>query len=528
MAGLLMLVRRRNPQRDRAGLIDSLIITLGLALLSWVFLIAPYFHDAALTPWRRSSRPPIRSATSCCWPPRIRLAVDAGKRQPAFYLLFASILALLATDAAYGLVINGTYDGQVILDVGWITFYLLWGAAALHPSMRELDQAAPERDARLRPLAPRAARRRLAGRPGRAVLQELRARRHRPGRGHRRLDGALRPRRHAHGRPRAPAGALRPARARAQRRRAPPRGGDHARGDLPRRAGATASLTEARPRAALPDRGRDARRPPTASSRAAWPLHARYRGWRAARSRRRRALEPGAPRASAARRPPAPRDVATRSCSASRCAARRAGCSSSPARPISPAAASGLARLAAQVSLALESAALTEEVHRRESEARFGSLVQHSSDLITVLDRDGTIKYQSPSIERLLGYTPAEVVGTPFDLLLHPGEKARLLHLLTEPRRAPAATPRSSSARCATATARAPVRDPPHEPARRRERARHRAQQPRRQRAQGLRAAARAPGVPRPGHRPRQPRALRRARAPRASRVRGARARGSP
>ena len=44
MAGLWMLVRRRNPDRDRAGLIDSAIMTLGLALLSWVGLIAPYIH----------------------------------------------------------------------------------------------------------------------------------------------------------------------------------------------------------------------------------------------------------------------------------------------------------------------------------------------------------------------------------------------------------------------------------------------------------------------------------------------------
>ena len=41
MAGLLILVRRRNPERDRAGLIDSLIITLGLSLISWVALIQP-------------------------------------------------------------------------------------------------------------------------------------------------------------------------------------------------------------------------------------------------------------------------------------------------------------------------------------------------------------------------------------------------------------------------------------------------------------------------------------------------------
>ena len=57
--------------------------------------------------------------------------------------------------------------------------------------------------------------------------------------------------------------------------------------------------------------------------------------------------------------------------------------------------------------------------------------------------------------------------------------------------------------------------------------ARHRPQLPRRQRAQGVRGAARPPGVPRPGHRPGQPRAVRRARAPRDRPRRAARRRGS-
>ena len=48
----------------------------------------------------------------------------------------------------------------------------------------------------------------------------------------------------------------------------------------------------------------------------------------------------------------------------------------------------------------------------------------------------------------------------------------------------------------------APVRDPAHEPARGRGRPRHRPQRPRRQRAQGVRGAARPPGLPRPGHQP--------------------------
>ncbi len=45
MLGLLLLVRRRNPQRNRNSLIDAAILTLGLSLLSWVLLIAPYLHD---------------------------------------------------------------------------------------------------------------------------------------------------------------------------------------------------------------------------------------------------------------------------------------------------------------------------------------------------------------------------------------------------------------------------------------------------------------------------------------------------
>ena len=49
MAGLFMLVRRRNPHGDLPGLIDSAILTVGIALLSWVFLIAPNLHLSGLS-----------------------------------------------------------------------------------------------------------------------------------------------------------------------------------------------------------------------------------------------------------------------------------------------------------------------------------------------------------------------------------------------------------------------------------------------------------------------------------------------
>ena len=152
MAGLILLVRRRNTRRERSGLIDSLILSIGIGLLSWVFLVAPNIHIAGLTD--------LAKAVSAAYPlgdilllaAAIRLAVDAGKRTPAFYLLIGSIASLLATDAAYTYaLLNETYNHQLIYDAGWIAYYVLWGAAALHPSMRTLEQPASEGASRLTP-----------------------------------------------------------------------------------------------------------------------------------------------------------------------------------------------------------------------------------------------------------------------------------------------------------------------------------------------------------------------------------------
>lgn len=78
-----------------------------------------------------------------------------------------------------------------------------------------------------------------------------------------------------------------------------------------------------------------------------------------------------------------------------------------------------------------KSAFLVGEQHGlRESERRFRGLVQHSSDLITVLGRDGLLAYVSPSAGRLLEVTSAALAGTPAINLVHPDDRARLDALL--------------------------------------------------------------------------------------------------
>ena len=100
--------------------------------------------------------------TSCSSPPRFASRSTTGKRAPAFYLLVGSIVSLLAVDSAYTYaLLTDAYNHQLIYDVGWIAYYLLWGAAALHPSMRTLEEPALESRARLTPAPSRAARGRL-------------------------------------------------------------------------------------------------------------------------------------------------------------------------------------------------------------------------------------------------------------------------------------------------------------------------------------------------------------------------------
>jgi two-component system sensor kinase len=71
--------------------------------------------------------------------------------------------------------------------------------------------------------------------------------------------------------------------------------------------------------------------------------------------------------------------------------------------------------------------------HVAGSEARFRSLVHNSSDVITIVETDGRVSYQSSSIERVFGYEPHEVVGRDLRTWLHPRTSAELLAFLASP-----------------------------------------------------------------------------------------------
>ena len=58
----------------------------------------------------------------------------------------------------------------------------------------------------------------------------------------------------------------------------------------------------------------------------------------------------------------------------------------------------------------------------RAGEWRFRSLVESTTDIITIVLPDGTISYISPSVERTLGYRPDEHIGKPVYECVHPDD----------------------------------------------------------------------------------------------------------
>jgi diguanylate cyclase (GGDEF)-like protein/PAS domain S-box-containing protein len=430
MTGVLLAVRRRNPQGDRAGVIDALIITVGIALLSWVFLMAPYVHDATLSP--------LAKVVSIAYPlgdvlllaAALRLAFDGGQRRGSFVLLAASVGALLATDAAYGYaLLAGTYNHQLIYDAGWLAYYLLWGAAALHPSMRTFFEATPDRERRLSwqrlglltiaSLIAPAIELVREGRRGDFDLLVIVA-------GSivvfllviARVVGLVKQNERTVTRERA----LRLANLALVKATTPDEigevalrtaqllvdGAGEARLCVQRATGLVLVATAGAAQDVVPpatvtvlEQGAT-----TPSVCVALPpaAHAQLD------------LPPGFVRANVF--PLAARED------------RRGLLIAAAPAPFSPILVDALDALGASVSLALESAALSEQMHRRENEARFASLVRNASDLITVVDRNGDVLYQSPSIERILGLTPEDIFGTHFENLLVPADRDRLRKLL--------------------------------------------------------------------------------------------------
>lgn len=66
------------------------------------------------------------------------------------------------------------------------------------------------------------------------------------------------------------------------------------------------------------------------------------------------------------------------------------------------------------------------------AEAKYRHYIENALDIVTVIDKNGLIKYESPSAEKILGYQPSELIGKNVFDFLHPDEREYLYNIFKE------------------------------------------------------------------------------------------------
>lgn len=397
VAGLLILIRARTPGKDRASLLDASIITVGLGLLTWVFVIDPYTHLFGLSLAERVMSVAYPLMDVLLLAVAARLVMGSGTRSTSFYLIGLGIVSLLATDSVYGYIeLHAGYTQGALLDAGWLAYYLLWGTAALLPGMRRLGEQSTESRPTLtgRRLVPLAAATLIA--PGVGIAQSIQD-----------ADSAFSVSAAAS----AVLFLLVLARMTGLVRSLRQSVNDEQQalfreGVLRQAAAALGGVTD---RAGIED----------VTAEAARALTIDVIGVEVQvqlLAPRRRATDPP---------PPVPSPVAGGAAIEVPIATQASklgvilvfGVTRLPA-PILAA----LQALGAQAAVALARAALADDLLRRRSDERLAALAQHASDMITVLDADLVVQHQTASAQRFLKYEPGALVGHRLLDLVHPDD----------------------------------------------------------------------------------------------------------
>ena len=440
----LVLIQSRRLVRERVSMIDPVIVTVGVGMLAWLFLMKPFADDPSLSLLERLVSVAYPLISLLLLAAVVRLLLVPGRRPPSYYYLSTGLVLVLAFDAAYSaMTLAGTYETGSLIDAWELLFYVFFGVAALHPSMADLSTIVPHPETKLtwRRLGLLAVASLMA--PGVLALQAAR--------GEAidafvivggsavlfllvlaRMTGTMRSREQA-----------------IEYERILRRTAD-ALVAAPDREGiyevaldATRALvgSPAKTRAAIATRSSAENTVVAATGIHAgeavgvriyldeYPaaVHADLLEGRVVETEQ--LHKEGGSKALLGFDPETETVFFVPLLVQARLRGMILVLTDST---LSEDRKATLETLGREVAIALESVALTEETHRRKSEERFRSLVQNSSDVVAIVGAEGTTRYLSPAVERILGYKPEDGIGRSVfrSPMMHPNDADRVRGVL--------------------------------------------------------------------------------------------------
>src|SRR5208282_1782243 len=103
-AGLLIFIWWRTPYRDRRSLIDALTLTVGLGLLSWMYLVLPYVRNSELSWLQKSVAIAYPLGDVLVLAMLARLLAPGTARSRSVQLLTLGSVGVLVSDVSFGLI----------------------------------------------------------------------------------------------------------------------------------------------------------------------------------------------------------------------------------------------------------------------------------------------------------------------------------------------------------------------------------------------------------------------------------------
>lgn len=455
VVALALLVQRRAAAGDVGSFVDALIVATAAGTLSWIFLMVPYATDDFLTLPQKLVSVAYPTMDVAMFAIVARILFAGGARSGTYWLIVAALVAGMTADTVFSvLTLRGEIPGRGHpVDLAYLLWYVFWGTAALHPSMRTLIESGPQRPLQI-------TRQRLVLLTGAALIVPGAALVSRVRDGDnlgivipmasallfvlvlarmseliRAVDGARSTLAKALDRERtvskSGAGLL----------AAPGRDAIYAVAIDAIASivgpGAVARIAVGSPILLTVEAATGGRQPERA-----WPAVVG-------------AIPSAAVTELTARRTvlltdaeaPALWDALLLEPGTALCLVplfvqqELRGIIAVGGESIHAGAETvGLEALASQIALALESVSLAEDLHQRKSEERFRSLVRNASDVILIIEPEGKIRFVSPSVERVFGYRPDEVVGLDCLTFVNPQHADRVQAFLTEVGTAPGMT----------------------------------------------------------------------------------------
>ncbi len=139
-AGLLMIANRRDARRKTHAVIDASIITGGLSVLLWTFVVEPFVQLDRLGAVQLTTGLAFTIGDLLVLAALVRLAVLSGRPDLGTGLLSVSVVALLGADVVYSmttLAVPGSgFVASPVPNLLWQLATVLAAAAALAPAVR--------------------------------------------------------------------------------------------------------------------------------------------------------------------------------------------------------------------------------------------------------------------------------------------------------------------------------------------------------------------------------------------------------